>query len=276
MKIKIIYTFSILLLLSLNLVAQEEGMIELVNAESELAKMFTCLYNLESNENKDSLCLSIVNKFEQALLNPLSYDYKWEKLDMIGKLQSDDQLLKVFTWYLGTPTDEFRYFGFIQLKEGKKGVVFPLQDKINGKSHDEMLKQTTTEWQGKLYYQLITNTHRRTSYYTLLGMDFSSALSRIKTIEVLTIQKGKPQFVGAMFSDGKKSKDRMVFEYSSQVSMSLRFNTAMQKIVFDHLAPFQPIYFGDFRFYGPDGSYDALYFKDGQWIFEEDVDARNY
>jgi len=267
----------VLLFLALHLMhAQEGSLIEVVKAESELAGMFTNLYSSEYPGSKDSLNMQILTVFSQALAIPVSFDFNWDKLNMIGKLLSDDRALKVFTWYLETGPGEFSYYGFIQLQDSKKENVFPLEDHYKGNAHKEVLKQTTEDWHGKLYYQLLTNTYKRDTYYTLLGMDFNTPLSRIKTIEVLGLQRGKPQFETGLFFDGKKYKDRVVFEYSAQVSMSLHFNPSMQEIVFDHLIPFQPIYFGDFRFYGPDGSFDAFQFTDGRWIFSEDVDARNF
>jgi len=256
--------------------AQETGMIELVKAESRLVTAFRQLYDAGSGLDKDSLNRQIQEAFYSALENPLSFDFKWSQLDMIGRLESEDQKLKVFTWYLDDGNDNFSYYGFFQVKDGKKEGIYMLHDNKKENTHNEMLKQTAEDWNGKLFYQILTNTWKRETFYTLLGMDFNNKLSHIKTIEVLSLQRGKPQFEKEMFFDGRKRKDRAVFEYSSQVSMSLRFNPALDQIVFDHLVPFQSIYFGDYRFYGPDGSYDAYRFTDGSWTFEEDVDARNF
>ena len=71
------------------------------------------------------------------------------------------------------------------------------------------------------------------------------------------------------------ARDRIVFEYSSEVAMTLRYDENLGKIVFDHLAPLHPIYHEVYQFYGPDGSYDAFEFREGIWVKQEDVDARN-
>ena len=69
--------------------------------------------------------------------------------------------------------------------------------------------------------------------------------------------------------------DRLVFEYSAELSSSIRYNAQLKMIVFDHLAPLHPLYHGNYQFYGPDGSYDGLRFIEGIWVREDDVDARN-
>ena len=46
-------------------------------------------------------------------------------------------------------------------------------------------------------------------------------------------------------------------------------------ITYDHLEPLHPIYRNNFEFYGPDGSIDGLEFKEGTWVYQKDIDARN-
>jgi hypothetical protein len=172
--------------------------------------------------------------------------------------------------------DNYRYFGFVQvaLKKGKF-TLYALHD--NGKSQRNVTKldQSKDDWYGKLYYSIVTSSHKRKSYYTLLGMDFNNTRSTIKTIEVMGIQRNQPRFLKERFFDGRDKQDRMVLEYSSQVAISVRFDQSMKMITYDHLVPFHPIYENNFEFYGPDGSFDGLEFVDGTWILRTDIDARN-
>ncbi|MFZ5939650.1 MAG: hypothetical protein ACOYXB_03665 [Bacteroidota bacterium] len=277
MKVKIPAGLLLFFLFVLSpLKAQEPGMIELVETESTLVQLFQRLYDPAYSSQQDSVNQEILRLFKYGLENQYAMDYPWSGLNMIGKLESEDKKLRIFTWNTENPVNDYQYYGFIQLRDGRKEGVFQLEDRISANIHNEMLKQTVGNWHGKLYYEILTNSYKKDSYYTLLGLDYNNAYSRVKTIEVLKIERGKPQFATGMFYDGRKSKDRVVLEYSSQVSISLRYNELMQKIVFDHLVPFQSIYYGDFRFYGPDGSYDAYRFSEGSWSLEEDVDARNY
>lgn len=276
MKVKIPSGIVLIFLILSPLKAQEPGMIELVETESTLVQLFHRLYDPVYSSQQDSVNREILRLFKYGLENQYAMDYPWSGLNMIGKLESDDKKLRIFTWHTENPANDYHYYGFIQVRDGRKEGIFQLEDRISANIHNEMLKQTVGNWHGKLYYEVLTNNYKKDCYYTLLGLDYNNAFSRVKTIEVLKIERGKPQFTTGMFYDGRKSKDRVVLEYSSQVSISLRYNELMQKIVFDHLVPFQSIYYGDFRFYGPDGSYDAYRFSEGSWSLEEDVDARNY
>lgn len=84
-----------------------------------------------------------------------------------------------------------------------------------------------------------------------------------------------PKFGTPIFNIGKKVKKRVIFEYNSQAIMSLRYDEDKKLIIFDHLSPPDPSLEGQYQYYGPDGSYDALKFKKGKWILLEDLDARN-
>jgi hypothetical protein len=172
--------------------------------------------------------------------------------------------------------DHFRYFGFIQvaMKKGKTRV-FKLSD--NGKPQRGLLKydQSIEDWCGKLYYQVLTNEYKRKTYYTLLGMDFNNSRSNIKSVEVIALQRGNPQFVRSSFAKNHDFVDRVVLEYSSQVAISVRYDPGTDMITFDHLVPFHPIYENNYEFYGPDGSFDGLEFSGGIWNYRDDIDARN-
>jgi len=97
----------------------------------------------------------------------------------------------------------------------------------------------------------------------------------VKTIEVISIQRGKPVFRDEQFLLGGTVEDRIVLEYAADLAATVRYNEALDMIVYDHLAPLHPLYHGNYQFYGPDGSYDGLKFTEGIWVLEEDVDARN-
>jgi hypothetical protein len=58
--------------------------------------------------------------------------------------------------------------------------------------------------------------------------------------------------------------------------MSINYDERLDMIVFDHLAPFEPILSGNFAFYGPDGSFDGFKFENGSFRWYRDVDARNF
>ena len=265
----------LLALLAVTAEAQKTGYLELVKAERELEQLFNRLYS-DTVTAPDPILDSILPLMEETLTIEGSMDYPWNRLNRIGRISSDDEQIRIFTWHVMDDPDNYRYFGFVQIGQRRGKVkVFELRD--NGKPQRDLrnLEQSTDNWYGKLYYGIITTQYRRKTYYTLLGMDFNSSHSVIKTIESISIQRQEPDFTRELFFDGKEIMDRVVLEYSSQVSISVRFDPGLDMITHDHLEPFHPIYSSSYEFYGPTGSYDGLQFTDGIWMLHEDVDARN-
>jgi hypothetical protein len=265
----------LLLFLPLALGAQDPSYLEFVKAETRLASMFDRLY-ADSLTETESLLDSLQTEMAEALSNQVSMEFPWNRLDKIGIITSEDKRVRVFTWHVMDDFDHYRYFGFIQvgLKKGKSRL-YELRD--NGRMQRSLftLDQDTDDWYGKLYYQILVNSHKRKTYYTLLGMDFNNSMSTIKTVEVIAIQRNAPRFIKSLFYNGREYVDRLVLEYSDQVAISVRYDPGTDMITFDHLVPFHPIYEKNYEFYGPDGSFDGLEFSDGLWNYRDDIDARN-
>ena len=265
----------LLLIFSLSVYSQEPSYLEFVKAESRLGSMFDRLYS-DSLSDVEPLLDSLHTELRNALSIQGSMDFPWNGLDKIGIISSADQRVRIFTWHVMDDFDHYRYFGFVQLgmKNGKSRL-YELKD--NGKPQRGLfqLQQSNEDWYGKLYYQVLTNNHKRKTYYTLLGMDFNNSLSTIKTVEVISIQRNTPIFTRSMFFNGRDKVDRLVLEYSKQVAISVRYDELTDMITFDHLVPFHPIYERNYEFYGPDGSFDGLEFSEGYWNYRGDIDARN-
>lgn len=250
--------------------------LEIVKAEDQLKALFDRMYNEQVLGTHRETFREVDSIFHAALLLPGSFDHQWGRLEMIGHLVSDDQQLKVFSWMYMVNRDEYHYSGFIQYLDRKgEPVVVRLQPAGGEERYSEEFDQDLDQWHGKVYYKILTNKHKRKTFYTLLGADFKDTNSSMKTIEVLTIQRGQPVFRDDQFLADGTVKDRVVLEYSADLTMSLNYNEDLDMIVCDHLNPLHPIYHGHYAFYGPDGSYDGYTFTEGVWVLEEDVDARN-
>jgi hypothetical protein len=271
---KTVFIF-LLCVMPVSLFSQETDYLVMVKSETRLQDLFNRLYS-DTIADVEPILDSIRNEMTEALSMQGSMDFPWSKLDRIGIINSEDKQIRVFTWHVMDDVDDYRYFGFIQVRLKKeRSKLYELKD--NGKPQRGIMKfdQTKSDWYGKLYYQVLTNHYKRKTYYTLLGMDFNNARSTIKSVEVMTIQRNDPQFARSLFIKGSDFVDRLVLEYDSQVAISLRYNPRIDMIIFDHLVPFHPIYNGNFEFYGPDGSFDGLEFSEGRWIYHADIDARN-
>ncbi len=263
------------LLIPLVLCAQEPEYLEFVKSETRLQQLFSRLYT-DSLSDVDAVLDTIRIEMTEALSIQGSMDFPWMHLDKIGIITSEDNRLRIFTWHIMDDFDHYRYFGFIQvgMKKGKSRL-YELKDNNKPQRGVMKLDQSREDWYGKLYYQVLTNQYKRKTYYTLLGMDFNSSRSIIKSVEVMTLQRNAPHFESSLFFNGRDKVDRLVLEYSSQVAISVRYDQGTDMITFDHLVPFHPIYENNFEFYGPDGSIDGLEFSGGIWNYQEDIDARN-
>ncbi len=272
---KIFPSLVVLLWVFFCLDAQDPEYFDLVKAESELHHLFNQLYS-DSLSEPEPILAQIQKIMPKVLATEGGMEFPWSRLDRIGVIPSDDGNLRIFSWHVTDDMDHHRYFGYIQvaLKKGKV-QVYDLLDNQKAQRNVQKLLQSTEDWYGKLYYEIITKNYKRKTYYALLGMDFNNSRSNIKTIETLMIQRNKPQFTKELFFNGRDRIDRLVLEYSSRVAISVRYDPGIGMITFDHLVPFHPIYNGNFEFYGPDGSFDGLEFEAGAWIFRRDIDARN-
>lgn len=220
----------------------------------------------------------IKHHFRQVLHYKASFQYPFDSLKNMGIITAPDKQFRLYNWNLQLANGEFEYFGFLQVvdKKEKSQQIFSLSDHSDEIKMPEHETTTHENWFGALYYQIILVKERRNNYYTLIGWDGHNDFSNRKIIDVLYFTKsGNPKFGKKIFKMGDEKKKRIIFEYSYLASMALKYNDKLSMIVYDHLAPSSPKFEGQYQYYGPDFSYDGLYFKNGKWIQERNIDVRN-
>ena len=204
--------------------AQDQTTLELVKKEAQLNSLFQALYS-DTLSSSEAVLEQILILMPEALSLEGAMEFPWVRLDRIGVITSDDSRLRIFTWHVMADPDHYTYFGFIQVGDKKDRVrVYALEDNLKPQRNLQVLEQSTEDWYGKLYYQIISEKHKRKETYTLLGMDFNDTRSTIKTIETISLQRNKPRFEKGQFQYGNSYLDRVVLEYSSQVSISVRYD----------------------------------------------------
>jgi len=226
--------------------------------------------------------------WDAIVVNPKILNYSFDKLKKdISILAPKDKKFKLITWNTFKNDGSYNYFGYLlvnNIKRIKKGIFktektetyefFKLLDRSNTVKSPESYIGSPDKWIGMLYYSLIDCE----GYYTLLGRDMNDKITQRKFIDVLYFKStGDPVFGKDVFKFPKKNPKRLMFEYSADISMSLKYNDKRNQIVYDHLAANKPdgLLDGQFQYYGPDGSYDALELKNDKWIVVEDIDARS-
>jgi len=248
----------------------------LVRNEVSLKGMFESLSinkpaasNLETNEK-------IISLLDNTLRNPGSFEYPFSSLSTLGSITSSDSLIRIFTWNVQISPVKHNYYGFLQVRteESDEICLYFLNQTSTSGEEIENLVLGPENWYGALYYQLHTGVYKGETYYTIIGLDFNDVFTNIKVVDILTIAEGIPVFGHPLFRFPDGMKHRAVFEYSSRVVMFLRYVPEADMIIYDHLSPESPGYKGQYRYYGPDFSYDAFKFENGMWNYISDVDFR--
>ncbi len=200
-----------------------------------------------------------------------------DSLPFLGQLRSSDGRLLLVCWNLVREEGALRYHCIVFLRDGKKGMVTALPLEHNETDWQKITRKTIApqDWYGALYYRIITNRYKKKTYYTLLGWDGHNEVTNRKVVDVLNVESGRITLGAPMFSQDRRPAYRLVYEYANDATMSLNWDEQQKMIVMDHLAPEDGRLKGQFQFYGPDFSYDALRFEKGKWQLIEDLDARN-
>lgn len=232
--------------------------------------------NIRFNEKiADTLSKELLNYFLNVLENQNSLNYPFDSLKGIGKVESKDKKLRIFTWNIIHNNGTYTYYGILQNynKNKKQSELFVLSDASGNITNPENASLSEKQWFGALYYQMVENKlPDRKTLYTLIGWDGNDLYTSKKVIESLYFtESGKPKFGKTVFQIGRKKQKRIIFEYSRMASMMIDYKEKMKMIVFDHLSPSEPKYEGNPAFYGPDYSFDGLEFKNGVWNHKSEV-----
>jgi hypothetical protein len=245
-------------------------------AEAGIVALFNRSAIASTITEKKALNDSIVKLLQATLQQPGSFDYPFSGLDKIGRITSADGKVRIFTWNI-PDRDANLYFGFIQyMSDHDKLWLIQLNDRSEAITDPLMTNLPGGDWLGCLIYEIVEKKFGGLTYYTLLGYDPENIYVTRKIIDVLWFEPTGQAWLGKpIFHYGKNTQSRIIFEYAARAQMSLRWNDKMNMIVFDHLSPSRPSYTGNFQYYGPDMSFDALKFENGFWEWLQDVDIRN-
>jgi len=273
---KYIIPFILLISFSFQILGQKND-VQLREKEEELSKLLNQLRSTKGDNELNEINEKFKTAFGKALNMDGAFDYPFASLNSVGKIYSDDKLVRVITWNMQYEDLMHNYFSFIMKKDERRDHVHVVELKRQ-KQHFGMIQEETLtheNWYGALYYDIIDVQRRNRTYYTLLGYDANDQRSSIKLIDVLYFTGKIPNFGYPLFDVAQGKAKRVIFEHSNKATMSLRYDTQRDKIIFDHLTPESPG-LKEFReFYVPDMSYDAYSWDGTQWVLIEDIIAIN-
>ncbi|MDP1802925.1 MAG: hypothetical protein Q8L81_16305 [Bacteroidota bacterium] len=255
-------------------------------AEKEIIKIEKG-FNSRKEADRIEANKKLISAWDAIIDDPKILTYPFDSIKGISILSPKDKKFKLITWNLNKDDGTHTFFGYLVVnnsKRIKKGFFkhetveafehFKLSDRSATIKNPETYIGTTDKWLGMLYTSLI----ECDGFYTLIAWDGNDKLIQRKFIDVLYFKAdGTPVFGKDVFKFPRKNPRRLMFEYSSEVTMSVKYNEKRNQITYSHLAPKQEgsLLEGQFQYYGPDGSFDALELRKDKWITIEDIDARN-
>ncbi|MFW5701025.1 MAG: hypothetical protein ACOCWM_04985 [Cyclobacteriaceae bacterium] len=246
--------------------------------EDSLRYYFEQLASSRQDEKKMKINKQITSILEEILVQPETFDYPFDSVPYFGKLTSPDKKFRMYNWNLTYQDGRYHYLTYIQVVMKKEPpIVFSFNDEGYDKNVFEREVFNEKNWYGALYYDIIPSKFSGNQYYTLIGIDFNDIFTNKKIIDIIEFSADMKSitFGAPYFFINNKQKNRMVFEYSSKVSMSMKYYPTKKMIIFDHLSPHKPSLEGKYQFYGPDFSFDALEKKKDGWVYIPDVNMTN-
>lgn len=269
--------------LSLKLPAQvlltPENFNQLHLAQDSLATYSHATTTVKDDIERMAYNTMFVKKLISALKTPHSFQFNFDSLARnVSFLNSPNQSFRIITWSLPFDNGSYKFYGAIQLatKDGSLKLI-PLNDDTENMVDDNLITNQKN-WYGARYYEIIPVTYPgRNPYYILLGWKGNSEKTTKKVIEVLSFEKDQAVFGKNIFEIKKQatSKNRIVFEYNKQNSMTLTFDKQANMIVFDHLAPYESNMEGNAEYYVSDSSFDGYSISYPKLYLKENVELRN-
>lgn len=241
--------------------------------EDSLVSLGKQFINKDEDLERKNANYQFIKTLVSALKIPNSFLYPFDSLKSISILNSPDNRFRLLTWHIINDDGSYRFYGAVQMNTGGPLKLFPLEDYSPLLKNPEDSVTNNTKWYGCQYYKIIKVSADK-SYYVMLGWKGNTVKSTKKVIEVLSFKDDKPIFGMSVF-DNNRNKKRIIFEYTRQASMLLRYVPSEHLIVFDHLSAPDKKSKNLPETYGPDMTYDGFKLKNGRWEYVDNLDMRN-
>ena len=258
----------------------QKGNIKLIaEYEDTLKVMAHLIMHAKSEEQRTLANNAFLKDLTEVLQYEKSFKYAFDSLHTIARLTSSDKKFRIFNWLLKKDDGSYVYYALVHHynKKYKRYEVIPLIDNSYNIRNAEHKELDAKNWYGGLYYEIVYIKKEGRKFYTLLGWDGNDELSTKKIIDIMYFSgKNKIKFGLPIFIKNKKEKkQRVILEYDSKSTVSVRFHKKNQRIIFNHLIPSRKDLVGLEEYYVPDGSFNAYRYQKGKWLLQEDVEITN-
>ena len=169
------------------------------------------LINSQLQNNRTIASYRIIKTLTQALRIKNAYYYTWDSTLPWKVLMPEDGSFKIFTWYVRSDENRYKYYGTIQVKSDTL-KMFPLIDYSDFTDNQEDINVDNNNWIGALYYNIKTVKAGKKNYYTLLGWDGFNMTGNRKIMEIFSFNKEElPRFGAPIIDMG--SADKLFFYF---------------------------------------------------------------
>ncbi|HAL83452.1 MAG TPA: hypothetical protein DCO83_15450 [Mucilaginibacter sp.] len=247
---------------------------QLQSYEDSLVTLGKQVINNDTEMERINANQAFIKTLVNALKIPNSFLFLFDSVKSVSIINSPDNRFRIISWPIVFDDGSYRFYGTVQMNTGGKLLMFPLSDFSASIKSPEDTVNDNHKWFGAEYYRIIP-VYSPKLYYVLLGWKGNTIKSTKKVIEILSFKDDKPVLGMPVFEGNGKTRKRVVFEYTRQASMLLRYVPEQDLIVFDHLTPPDPKLKEQRDTYGPDLTYDGYKLKNGRWVYIDNLDMRN-
>lgn len=241
-------------------------------------------------QNEDQLILIADSMLKMAIPDDrLSYGFQFAKLlketleiegsakypftklaNSVHVFQPKDASFRLFNWLVAPSEYMRRYYGIIQLDNGKLIPLYNYSDRFEGNILTSTLDPK--HWYGCEYYNIKEVSIGKQKYYILFGINKDSDFTNKKILDVLYFQDGNAIFGAPIFEapnyNGTQvsTQTRVIWEYSKKAVFTLNYNEDRKMILLDRLRSEinNPLRKDTFI---PMGQTDGFRWENDHWVF---------
>ena len=237
--------------------------------QDSLLKLSTQMYSSVNEAERLNTNFTFVKALVSSLKETNAFKFNFDKLNQISILNSPDGNFRIFSWHIPLNDGSHLYYGAIQHKDANIKLT-PLLDKTFEIAEPNKAISTASAWYGARYYDIIPLSPTQ---YVLLGWKGHHSDYSQKVIEIITFDPDV-RFGALLFSD-QPDISRRIFNYTKQASMYLKYNIEKSRLEFDHIVPIDDELIGDYRYYGPDLTYDGYILEGRRLKYVENIELQN-
>ena len=301
-------TFSaILFLVGMFFVTNAQNKEMMAGFQTDMNNLFEQVFTAPTDNERYNANEQLLVVMEEALLQPKSFDWKWELRKGVSVLTSDDDKFRIFTWAVVRDDGDMECFGYIQVLNENADVyeISVLNDMSDEIFNADETPLTETNWFGCIYTDLITTKYDGKYFYTLLGWNGGDAIMQYRVIEPVYFKRNstRPSFGQMIFRNGKdanKNLRRIILRYGKDANINLKYDdqfvvtkerikvkqdgrmvnqelekeTPQRMIVFDKVGPRVQGMEGLYQYYVPTGEECGYLFDKGRWVLKPNVHCK--